>query len=189
MLSTPAASESLQGDIAQRFECSLIMLHRLCACLTCRGLSCSPVPAGEMRNDLYMTLEKGEFEKGGKSVARNVEITVYVLDADGQILKVNKHLYFLSCVVFITRFLSRRIENDSSRWEPSVCVRCAAPLLQCDILLLRFPPPPRPWRENWVKYKSCHCNHIMLNPRKHINAHIKLVHVTPFLYYAAPFAP
>ncbi|MEQ2218181.1 hypothetical protein XENOCAPTIV_030649, partial [Xenoophorus captivus] len=41
----------------------------------------------EMRNDLYMTLEKGEFEKGGKSVARNVEITVYVLDADGQILK------------------------------------------------------------------------------------------------------
>jgi len=47
------------------------------------------VPAGEMRNDLYITLEKGEFEKGGKSVARNVEITVYVLDIDGQILKVN----------------------------------------------------------------------------------------------------
>lgn len=41
-----------------------------------------------MRNDLYITLEKGEFEKGGKSVARNVEITVYVLDIDGQILKV-----------------------------------------------------------------------------------------------------
>lgn len=41
-----------------------------------------------MRNDLYVTLEKGEFEKGGKSVARNVEITVYVLDIDGQILKV-----------------------------------------------------------------------------------------------------
>ncbi|KAJ3611987.1 hypothetical protein NHX12_020266, partial [Muraenolepis orangiensis] len=42
---------------------------------------------GEMRNDLYITLEKGEFEKGGKSVARNVEVTVYVLDIDGQILK------------------------------------------------------------------------------------------------------
>lgn len=50
-----------------------------------------PVPAGEMRNDLYITLEKGEFEKGGKSVARNVEITVYVLDMDGQILKVKTH--------------------------------------------------------------------------------------------------
>lgn len=47
-----------------------------------------------MRNDLYMTLEKGEFEKGGKSVARNVEITVYVLDADGQILKVTKKRLF-----------------------------------------------------------------------------------------------
>lgn len=46
--------------------------------------------AGEMRNDLYVTLEKGEFEKGGKSVAKNVEVTLYVLDIDGQILKVNK---------------------------------------------------------------------------------------------------
>lgn len=53
-------------------------------------LLCLPIPAGEMRNDLYVTLEKGEFEKGGKSVARNVEITVYVLDIDGQILKVNR---------------------------------------------------------------------------------------------------
>lgn len=47
-----------------------------------------PVSAGEMRNDLYVSLEKGEFEKGGKSVARNVEITVYVLDVDGQVIKV-----------------------------------------------------------------------------------------------------
>lgn len=57
-----------------------------------------PVPAGEMRNDLYVTLEKGEFEKGGKSVARNVEITVYVLDIDGQILKVRT---FFCCNVSI----------------------------------------------------------------------------------------
>lgn len=44
--------------------------------------------AGEIRNDLYVTLERGEFEKGGKSVARNVEVTVYLLGADGQVLKV-----------------------------------------------------------------------------------------------------
>ncbi len=50
-----------------------------------------------MRNDLFITLEKGEFEKGGKSVARNVEVTVYALDTDGQILKVFK-LINLSCV-------------------------------------------------------------------------------------------
>lgn len=44
--------------------------------------------AGEIRNDLYVTLERGEFEKGGKSVARNVEVTVYLLGGDGQLLKV-----------------------------------------------------------------------------------------------------
>lgn len=54
----------------------------------CLHTQCHVVSAGEMRNDLYVTLEKGEFEKGGKSVARNVEVTVYVLDVDGQVVKV-----------------------------------------------------------------------------------------------------
>lgn len=67
--------------------------HNLC-------LFFPPIPAGEMRNDLYITLERGEFEKGGKSVARNVEITVYVLDSDGQILKV-KPSYF-TCFFFLS---------------------------------------------------------------------------------------
>lgn len=57
------------------------------ACIISVTLSL-PASAGEMRNDLYVSLEKGEFEKGGKSVARNVEVTVYVLDVDGQVLKV-----------------------------------------------------------------------------------------------------
>lgn len=66
-----------------------------------------PIPAGEMRNDLYVTLEKGEFEKGGKSVARNVEITVYVLDIDGQILKVNRNSSFFhrEIVTFLSLLL------------------------------------------------------------------------------------
>ncbi|KAL4646337.1 dedicator of cytokinesis protein 3-like isoform X1 [Arapaima gigas] len=42
---------------------------------------------GDIRNDLYLTLERGEFEKGGKSVQKNIEVTMYVLYADGQILK------------------------------------------------------------------------------------------------------
>ncbi|XP_072569116.1 dedicator of cytokinesis protein 3-like isoform X1 [Paramormyrops kingsleyae] len=42
---------------------------------------------GDIRNDLYLTLERGEFEKGGKSVQKNIEVTIYVLYADGQILK------------------------------------------------------------------------------------------------------
>lgn len=42
-----------------------------------------------MRNDLYITVERGEFEKGGKSVARNVEVTMFVVESGGQTLKVS----------------------------------------------------------------------------------------------------
>lgn len=44
--------------------------------------------SGDVRNDLYLTLERGDFERGGKSVQKNVEVTVYVIYADGEILKV-----------------------------------------------------------------------------------------------------
>lgn len=46
------------------------------------------LPIGDIRNDLYLTLEKGDFERGGKSVQKNIEVTMYVLYADGEILKV-----------------------------------------------------------------------------------------------------
>lgn len=52
---------------------------------------------GEMRNDLYITVERGEFEKGGKSVARNVEVTMHVVDSSGQILKVSL-FYIFPCL-------------------------------------------------------------------------------------------
>ncbi|XP_028970139.2 dedicator of cytokinesis protein 3 isoform X3 [Esox lucius] len=42
---------------------------------------------GDIRNDLYLTLERGDFERGGKSVQKNIEVTVYVLYADGETLK------------------------------------------------------------------------------------------------------
>lgn len=54
----------------------------------CLGLNVSTCAAGDIRNDLYLTLERGDFERGGKSVQKNIEITVYVLYADGEILKV-----------------------------------------------------------------------------------------------------
>lgn len=43
---------------------------------------------GDVRNDLYLTLEKGEFERGGKSTGKNIEVTVVVLDSDKKIIKV-----------------------------------------------------------------------------------------------------
>lgn len=35
-----------------------------------------------------MTLNNGDFEKGGKTVGKNIEVTVLALDSDGKALEV-----------------------------------------------------------------------------------------------------
>ena len=42
----------------------------------------------EMRNDIFVTIDRGEFEKGGKSTPKNLEVTMQVLNSDGSPLKV-----------------------------------------------------------------------------------------------------
>ncbi|KAI4460497.1 dedicator of cytokinesis [Holotrichia oblita] len=42
---------------------------------------------GDVRNDLYLTLERGEFERGGKSTGKNIEVTVLVLDSEKNLLR------------------------------------------------------------------------------------------------------
>lgn len=44
---------------------------------------------GDVRNDLYLTLEKAEFERGGKTTAKNVLATVSVHDSRGAIIQVS----------------------------------------------------------------------------------------------------
>lgn len=39
-----------------------------------------------------MTLERGEFERGGKTTGKNIEVTVQVLDNEGKLLEVR--IYF-----------------------------------------------------------------------------------------------
>ena len=41
---------------------------------------------GDVRNDLFLTLERSEFERGGKTTAKNIEVGVYIFDASGNIL-------------------------------------------------------------------------------------------------------
>lgn len=45
------------------------------------------------RNDLYMTLERGEFERGGKTTGKNIEVTVLVLDNEGKLLEVSTFVF------------------------------------------------------------------------------------------------
>ncbi|XP_058116112.1 dedicator of cytokinesis protein 3 [Anopheles ziemanni] len=42
---------------------------------------------GDVRNDLFLTLERGEFERVGISTAKNIEITALVLDEHGRIVQ------------------------------------------------------------------------------------------------------
>ncbi|XP_030749885.1 dedicator of cytokinesis protein 3 isoform X2 [Sitophilus oryzae] len=42
---------------------------------------------GDVRNDLYVFLDKGEFERGGKSTGKNIEVTIVVLDGEKNIVK------------------------------------------------------------------------------------------------------
>ncbi|XP_052369382.1 dedicator of cytokinesis protein 1-like, partial [Oncorhynchus keta] len=43
---------------------------------------------GDVRNDIYVTLVQGEFDKGSKSTPKNVEVTMTVYDEDGKKLEV-----------------------------------------------------------------------------------------------------
>ena len=44
---------------------------------------------GDVRNDIYITIEKGEYEKGQKSAERNVEVSVTVCDESGTVIEVS----------------------------------------------------------------------------------------------------
>ena len=44
--------------------------------------------AGESRNDLYIELEKGDFERGPKSSGKNIEVTMEVVATNGDQIKV-----------------------------------------------------------------------------------------------------
>uniref|UniRef100_A0A452TVJ4 Dedicator of cytokinesis 1 n=1 Tax=Ursus maritimus TaxID=29073 RepID=A0A452TVJ4_URSMA len=49
---------------------------------------------GDVRNDIYVTLVQGDFDKGSKTTAKNVEVTVSVYDEDGKRLEVFIHVIF-----------------------------------------------------------------------------------------------
>ena len=57
---------------------------------TCKVCNSPLLTSGDVRNDLYLTVERGDFERGGKSVQKNMEVTVYVVYADGEPLQVEQ---------------------------------------------------------------------------------------------------
>ncbi|EMP25230.1 Dedicator of cytokinesis protein 4 [Chelonia mydas] len=96
---------------------------------------------GEMRNDLYITIERGEFEKGGKSVARNVEVMMHIVDSCGQILK--DFISFGSGEPPASKFHSFVLyHNNSPRWAE----------------LLKLPIPVDKFRGAHIRFEFRHCS-------------------------------
>ncbi|XP_029317527.1 dedicator of cytokinesis protein 4b isoform X8 [Cottoperca gobio] len=134
------ALQLLHGDIEQLRREYMVLFTRGVSITRKLGFSDVIMP-GEMRNDLYITLEKGEFEKGGKSVARNVEITVYVLDIDGQILK--SHVAAGSGEPGGDEYHSLVLyHNNSPRWSEQI----------------KLPIPVDMFRGSHVRFEFRHCS-------------------------------
>ncbi|XP_069387325.1 dedicator of cytokinesis protein 3 isoform X10 [Paralichthys olivaceus] len=76
----------LRGDMEQVRRENPLIFSRGVAITRKLGFPDVIMP-GDIRNDLYLTLERGDFERGGKSVQKNIEVTIFVLYADGEILK------------------------------------------------------------------------------------------------------
>ena len=57
----------------------------------CLLISLLCFPSGDVRNDIYVTLVQGEFDKGSKSTPKNVEVTMTVYDEDGKKLEVLRY--------------------------------------------------------------------------------------------------
>ncbi|XP_040214665.1 dedicator of cytokinesis protein 3 isoform X1 [Rana temporaria] len=76
----------LRGDMEQIRRENQVLFNRGAAVTRKLGFPDVIMP-GDIRNDLYVTLEKGEFERGGKSVQKNIEVTMHVLYADGENLR------------------------------------------------------------------------------------------------------
>lgn len=48
------------------------------------------VSTGYVRNDIYVTLLQGEFDRGKKKTPKNVEVMMSVLDEEGNPMEVQK---------------------------------------------------------------------------------------------------
>eukprot|EP00058_Branchiostoma_floridae_P011871 XP_002597359.1 hypothetical protein BRAFLDRAFT_66495 [Branchiostoma floridae] len=76
----------LHGDLAQVRQENAFLFNKGMTLVRKLGFSDVIMP-GDIRNDLYVTLERAEFEKGGKTTGKNVEVTMVVLAEDGEVLQ------------------------------------------------------------------------------------------------------
>uniref|UniRef100_A0AAR5PSM5 Dedicator of cytokinesis protein 3 n=1 Tax=Dendroctonus ponderosae TaxID=77166 RepID=A0AAR5PSM5_DENPD len=74
---------------------------------------------GDVRNDLYLILDKGEFERGGKSTGKNIEVAVVVLDGEKNVVK--NCLWGASGIEGVSEYNSMIIyHHNSPAWAENI---------------------------------------------------------------------
>lgn len=64
----------LHGELTQVREENPLLFKNIC--LTNKLGFSDVIMPGDVRNDLYLKLERGEFERGGKSTGKNIEVSI-----------------------------------------------------------------------------------------------------------------
>uniref|UniRef100_H3BC70 Dedicator of cytokinesis 3 n=1 Tax=Latimeria chalumnae TaxID=7897 RepID=H3BC70_LATCH len=130
----------LRGDMDQIRRENPVIFNRGIAITRKLGFPDVIMP-GDIRNDLYLTLERGDFERGGKSVQKNIEVTVYVLYADGEVLR--------DCISLGSGELSMSeyrsfvlYHNNSPRWGETI----------------KLPIPIDRFRGSHLRFEFRHCS-------------------------------
>ena len=57
---------------------------------------------GDNRNDVYITVERGEYDKGTKTAQRNIEVCVVVVKDTGEVKQVSYDFYFVHITLYIS---------------------------------------------------------------------------------------
>lgn len=65
----------LHGELSQVREENPLLFKNIC--LTKKLGFSDVIMPGDVRNDLYLKLERGEFERGGKSTGKNIEVFIF----------------------------------------------------------------------------------------------------------------
>lgn len=90
---------------------------------------------GYFKNDLYLTLENAEFEKGGKSISKNIEASISLIDKSGLVIdgcispgsNCDNISFYKSCILY---------HSNSPKWNEDIKIN--VPLSEFDSAHVRI---------------------------------------------------
>lgn len=78
------SAEMMHGDLMQLRAEQPVLLQS--AAVTRKLGFPDIIMPGDVRNDLFFVLDRGEFERGGKTTGKNIDVLVSIIDAQGKVV-------------------------------------------------------------------------------------------------------